>query len=339
MQKPCVYIRSSSLGIDQAKVLQSLLNKSTESTVWDQDVVKKQEFMTDRLLRICNEYDFITFIFCHDDFINKNDSFEELVWEYGFIYSVVGKERVSAIVSYEGLGNKKYFPVSETQPLIFQMSRSDHNWNAALQPTADSLLHTIRMAGVRSSRNSKINNLLHYFNNLINSCTILDIRYDSLINNLLSSFESGEFCEPYTYNKIILSCLLTATLFKCDQNLVKLSQAGSSNYYSNIITSGEECQSKGLNSYIFEAYKGGYSTDLQLEWDQSYGTDTIYVLYYLIKLDRAPRYLLALHFEMISGNAWEGLGKKVLSSNKHVLKPINDLLLYMISTKGGSENV
>src|SRR5688500_286155 len=99
MERPTMFIGSSSEGKETAEYLQAALESRCESDVWDQHVFAPSQETLGRLLGATSAYDFATLVLTDDDIVERRGTMgvvprDNVILELGLFLGALGRERV-----------------------------------------------------------------------------------------------------------------------------------------------------------------------------------------------------------------------------------------------------
>jgi hypothetical protein len=156
MNKPSLFIGSSSEGIEVARALAVQLSDDAEVTVWNEGVFASGVGSLEALVNALERFDFAALILTGDDLVTSRESTvtmprDNVMFELGLFMGRLGRARTFAIAQKAGM--KLPSDLAGVTVLSFEGDRADRNLVAALGPAAFRIRQAIKdlkMADVRS---------------------------------------------------------------------------------------------------------------------------------------------------------------------------------------------
>jgi diguanylate cyclase (GGDEF)-like protein len=151
--KPCIFIGSSTEGLEAAYAIQEELEYDAEITVWPQGIFTPSGFTLDDLIRSLHTFDFGVFVFSPDDEIRiRGMKFsrvrDNVIFELGMFISRLGRERCFFIVPREIQTLRIPTDLWGITPLTYDSQRSDGNLRGALGPACNKIRQSIKQLGL-----------------------------------------------------------------------------------------------------------------------------------------------------------------------------------------------
>ncbi len=151
MDKPRLFIGSSTEGKDIADALQLGLDRDVEVTVWHQGVFGLSHGALDSLVRASRTFDFAALVLTPDDLTTKRDKSvnsprDNVIFELGLFMGALGRERTFMVYCRD---ERLDLPsdLAGVTPATFGR-RSDSNLQAALGPVCTQIRNAIKACGL-----------------------------------------------------------------------------------------------------------------------------------------------------------------------------------------------
>lgn len=149
IEKPRIFIASSSEGLNVAYAVQTLLDRNAECTVWDQGIFVPTSDVLSDLLSLLENTDYGIFVFSADDVTNIRNNItstvrDNVVLELGLFMGALGRMNCF-ILCPNFQSNKLHLPTDLTgvTTLKYNPNRKDGNIVAALGPSVNSIRKVI----------------------------------------------------------------------------------------------------------------------------------------------------------------------------------------------------
>jgi diguanylate cyclase (GGDEF)-like protein len=151
--KPCVFIGSSTEGLEIAYAIQEELEYDCEITVWPQGIFTPSGVTLDDLIHSLHRFDFGIFVFSPDDNItSRGMKFsivrDNVIFELGMFISRLGRERCFFIVPRKAQTLRIPTDLWGVTPLTYDSNRSDENLRGALGPACNKIRKSIKQLGL-----------------------------------------------------------------------------------------------------------------------------------------------------------------------------------------------
>lgn len=156
LNRPSVFIGSSSESLAIAKALQILLNSSCEVTIWNQGVFGLNEYTLESLIKSIEKSDFAILIFSTDDIttsreITSSSPRDNVIFELGLFIGSIGLSRT--FIVYDKTSEIKIPTDIAGITLAPYTPHSTNNLTSALGPAATQIEEKINNLGRRENKN------------------------------------------------------------------------------------------------------------------------------------------------------------------------------------------
>jgi hypoxanthine phosphoribosyltransferase len=147
MEKPTLFISSSSEDIEIAREVEYHLYKDVQVTLWEYEISRPSRVTLDALASSLEKSDFAIFILNANDITESRGTMmgsprDNVIFELGMFMGKVGRNRTFIIVNE---GDKAKIPSDlEGFTLVYYSDRSDKNTRAALSPACTKIRNEIR---------------------------------------------------------------------------------------------------------------------------------------------------------------------------------------------------
>ena len=106
MNKPNIFIGSSSEALPYAEEIKQILNEEVESTIWNEKLFSAGEDHLTSLLRFIRAFDFALLIMTPDDVLEMREEMsivprDNVVFELGLFMGALGRRRVFPLIVYK----------------------------------------------------------------------------------------------------------------------------------------------------------------------------------------------------------------------------------------------
>jgi hypothetical protein len=161
MNKPSLFIGSSTEGLDVAREVEFHLQDVAEVTIWNEGlgIFKLGSSYLESLINSLDSFDFAILILTPDDMITSRDISSQgprdnIMFELGLFMGRLGRSR-TFIIHNADVEIKVPSDLSGIHTVLFHGNRADGNLTAALSPACTLIRKTIRSLGILSSRNAE----------------------------------------------------------------------------------------------------------------------------------------------------------------------------------------
>lgn len=162
MNKPSVFIGSSSEGLEFARAVRSLLTQDAEITLWNEGLFGLGSTFIETLITSLSRFDFAILIFTPDDIIQSRDveTFsprDNVIFELGLFMGFLGRSRTFVLHQ----SNAKVKIPSDLAGMVtatYEWPREDKSYKSAVGAACDSIRDVIRDLGIAESKVSKVVN-------------------------------------------------------------------------------------------------------------------------------------------------------------------------------------
>ena len=155
MQKPSVFIGSSSEGLEIARALAVQLSDASEVTVWNEGVFQPGVGSLEALVNALDRFDFAALVLTADDTIFSREQAsltprDNVMFELGLFMGRLGRSRTFAIVPRSNV--KLPSDLAGVTLLAVDTNRGDRNILAAVGPPAFQIRQFIKDLGMAEFR-------------------------------------------------------------------------------------------------------------------------------------------------------------------------------------------
>ena len=156
MDRPSIFIGSSSEALDVAYSLQAALEYEADPTVWNQGIFRPTSGTLADLVEEARTTDFAAFIFAPDDIVEVRGERSHVVrdnvlFELGLFIGALGVDRCFLIVPRNSAPLRLPTDLLGINTLSYAADRTDGRLRAALGPASHTILETIRKEGATAS--------------------------------------------------------------------------------------------------------------------------------------------------------------------------------------------
>ena len=159
MQKPSLFIGSSTEGLDVARAVRSLLSDVAEATLWNEGFFRPGGTFIDTLVNALPRFDFAALVLTPDDLIQSRDVAsmgprDNVLFELGLFMGRLGRAR-TFLVHQADEGLKLPSDLSGVTAATYEWPRQDRNYLAAVGAACDSIRQVIRDLGFADTKTTK----------------------------------------------------------------------------------------------------------------------------------------------------------------------------------------
>ena len=159
MDKPSVFIGSSSEGLDFARAVRDNLDKDAETSLWDEEFFTLGFAYIESLVNALPRFDFAVLVLTPDDLVNsRNDESlgprDNVIFELGLFMGGLGRSRTFIVHQAES-ELKMPSDLLGVSTATYRWPRIDNNHVAAVGPACNSIRRVIRDLGITESRAAK----------------------------------------------------------------------------------------------------------------------------------------------------------------------------------------
>jgi hypothetical protein len=158
MNKPALFIGSSSEGLDFARAVRGLLDEDAEVTLWKEGLFDLGSTFIDSLIQALPRFDFAALMLTGDDLLTSREATtlgprDNVLFELGLFMGRLGRERTFVIRSR---GDQIKIPsdLAGLTTAMYDWPRADGNHLAAVGPACDNIRKMIRTLGFSETRTS-----------------------------------------------------------------------------------------------------------------------------------------------------------------------------------------
>jgi len=152
MEKPSMFVGSSTEGIEFARAIRSLLTNDAQMTLWNEGFFGVGNVFVDTLINALPRFDFAVLVLTPDDLVNSRDveTFgprDNLLFELGLFMGRLGRAR-TFIVHQADIRMKIPSDLSGVTTAQYDWPRNDQNYRSAVGAACDSIRDVVRDLGV-----------------------------------------------------------------------------------------------------------------------------------------------------------------------------------------------
>ena len=166
MNKPSVFIGSSSEGLEFAKAARALLDHDAEITLWNEGFFGLGRTFIETLINALSRFDFAILVLTGDDLVNSREveAFgprDNVIFELGLFMGRLGRER-TFILHQSNAKLKIPTDLSGMTTPTYEWPREDKAYKAAVGAACDSIREIIRDLGVSETKTAKAINDIRF---------------------------------------------------------------------------------------------------------------------------------------------------------------------------------
>ncbi len=159
LQRPSLFIGSSTEGRYIADAIEFNLAADAEVTTWPQGVFVPNHGYLESLVNALDRFDFAILVLTPDDVVSERDAVVQVpranvMFELGLFMGRLGRNRTFAVCS-DDPAMRLPSDLAGASFLSFQANRFDRNWNAATSPACSTIRKHIREMGTAEARTLK----------------------------------------------------------------------------------------------------------------------------------------------------------------------------------------
>lgn len=158
MNKPALFVGSSSEGLDLARAVRALLAEDAEVTLWKEGLFGLGSTFIESLINALPRFDFSALVLTADDLLTSREVTtlgprDNVLFELGLFMGRLGRER-TFVIRPRGDQIKIPSDLAGLTTAMFDWPRADHNHQAAVGPACDGIREMIRRLGYLETRAS-----------------------------------------------------------------------------------------------------------------------------------------------------------------------------------------
>ena len=159
MQKPTIFVGSSTEGLDFARAVRTLLRDTAELTLWNEGFFRVGHVFIDTLIGAVTRFDFAILVLTPDDLVQSRsvDSFgprDNVLFELGLFMGRIGRAR-TFIVHQSDIGMKIPSDLAGVATAQYDWPRQDGNHLSAVGPACDLIREVVRDLGVSEAKTAQ----------------------------------------------------------------------------------------------------------------------------------------------------------------------------------------
>jgi Predicted nucleotide-binding protein containing TIR-like domain len=159
MEKPSLFIGSSTEGLEFARAARSLLNEDAEITIWNESLFELGNTAIEQLVNSPSRFDFAILVLTPDDLITsrQDDKFgprDNVIFELGLFMGVLGRSR-TFILHQADAAVKIPSDLSGLITARYEWPRQDGSHTAAVGAACDTIRGQIRDLGVSEAKKDR----------------------------------------------------------------------------------------------------------------------------------------------------------------------------------------
>jgi len=156
MQKPSLFIGSSSEGLEFARAVRFLLVGDAEVTLWNESVFEVGATFIESLVNALPRFDFAALLLTPDDLVTSRsvEGFgprDNVLFELGLFMGRLGRSR-TFMIRPRTMNVKVPTDLSGVTAALYDWPRLDGDYRAAVGPACDSIRPAIRSLGLLEAR-------------------------------------------------------------------------------------------------------------------------------------------------------------------------------------------
>jgi Predicted nucleotide-binding protein containing TIR-like domain len=158
MNKPALFVGSSSEGLDFARAVRALLDEDAEVTLWKEGLFDVGSTFIDSLIKALPRFDFAVLMLTADDLLTSREVTtlgprDNVLFELGLFMGRLGRER-TFVVRPRGDQIKIPSDLAGLTTATYDWPRADRNHRAAVGPACDNIRKMIHALGFSETRTS-----------------------------------------------------------------------------------------------------------------------------------------------------------------------------------------
>ena len=166
MNKPSVFIGSSSEGLEFARAVRALLAQDAEITLWNEGFFGLGRTFIESLINSLPRFDFAILVLTGDDLVNSREveAFsprDNVIFELGLFMGHLGRER-TFILHQSNAKLKIPTDLSGVTTATYEWPREDKSYRGTVGVACDSIRDTIRDLGVSEAKTAKAINDIRF---------------------------------------------------------------------------------------------------------------------------------------------------------------------------------
>ena len=158
MNKPALFVGSSSEGLNLARAVRALLSEDAEVTLWNEGLFAITDTFIESLVNALPSFDFAALVLTQDDLTTSRQVAtlgprDNVLFELGLFMGRLGRSR-TFVIRPRGEQIKIPSDLAGLTAAIYDWPRADHNYKAAVGPACDSIREMIRSLGFSETKMS-----------------------------------------------------------------------------------------------------------------------------------------------------------------------------------------
>ncbi len=159
MNKPSVFIGSSSEGLEFARAARGLLDQDAEVTVWDEGFFRPGSTFIETLVNALPRFDYAILVLTPDDLVTSRDveSFgprDNIIFELGLFMGYLGRSR-TFILHQANTDLRIPSDLAGVTTAPYDWPRADKNYKSAVGAACDSIREVVRDLGLSEAKATK----------------------------------------------------------------------------------------------------------------------------------------------------------------------------------------
>src|SRR5215213_2438160 len=156
MEKPSVFIGSSTEGLEFARAARALLEEDAEITLWNERFFELGNTVIEQLVNSPSRFDFAILVLTPDDLIRSRDDNkfgprDNVIFELGLFMGELGRSR-TFILHQSDAAVKVPSDLSGLITARYNWPRGDNSYTAAVGAACDSIRDQIRALGFSEAK-------------------------------------------------------------------------------------------------------------------------------------------------------------------------------------------
>jgi predicted nucleotide-binding protein len=156
MNRPALFVGSSSEGLDLARAVRALLADDAEVTLWNEGFFAITDTFIESLVNALPRFDFAALLLTPDDLTTSREVStlgprDNVLFELGLFMGRLGRSR-TFVVRPRGESVRMPSDLAGLTTALYDWNRTDKNYKAAVGPACDSIREVIRNLGFSETK-------------------------------------------------------------------------------------------------------------------------------------------------------------------------------------------
>jgi hypothetical protein len=158
MNRPALFVGSSSEGLNLARAVRALLSEDAEVTLWNEGVFAIGDTFIESLIHSLPRFDFAALVLTADDLTASRQVVslgprDNVLFELGLFMGRLGRSR-TFVIRPRGDQLKMPSDLAGLTAAVYDWPRADENYKAAVGPACDNIREIIRSLGFSETKMS-----------------------------------------------------------------------------------------------------------------------------------------------------------------------------------------